>query len=55
VRTEIYLRRGFSLDLEDGVSAPFRRREFYTTLPSHVVEKTPILSIMAALGLAYGF
>lgn len=55
MRTEIYLGRGFSLDLEAGVSAPFLRREFYTTLPSHMVEKTPILSPMAALGLAYGF
>jgi hypothetical protein len=52
---EIYLGRGFSLDLEAGVSAPFLRREFCTTLPNQVVEKTPILLPMATLGLAYGF
>jgi hypothetical protein len=55
VRTAFHLGRGFSLDLEAGVSAPFFRREFYTTLPSHVVQKTPIVSPVAALGLAYGF
>ena len=54
-RTAVRLGRGFSLDLEVGVSAPFLRREFYTTLPSHVVEKTPTLSPMAGLGLNYGF
>jgi hypothetical protein len=55
VRTAVTLGRGFSLDLEVGASAPFIRREFYTTLPSHVVEKTPTISPMAGLGLAYGF
>ena len=54
-RMAVHLGRGFALDLEAGVSAPFLRREFYTTLPSHVVEKTPTLSPVAGLGLAYGF
>ncbi len=55
VQMAVYLGRGFSIDLEAGVSAPFFRREFYTTLPSNVVEKTPTLSPLAGLGLAYGF
>ena len=55
VRTAVHLGGGFLLDLEAGVSLPFLRREFYTTLPSHVVEKTPTISPMASLGLAYGF
>jgi hypothetical protein len=55
VRAAVLLGRGFSLDLEVGASAPFIRREFYTTLPSHVVEKTPTISPMAGLGLVYGF
>ncbi len=55
MRMAVYLGHGFSLDLEAGVSVPFLRREFYTTLPSHVVEKTPTLSPVAGLGLAYGF
>jgi hypothetical protein len=55
VRATLHLGRGFSLELEAGASAPFFRREFYTTLPSHVVEKTPTISPMAGLGLAYGF
>jgi len=55
VRTKVYLGRSLSLDLEVGASAPFLRREFYTTLPSNVVEKTPALSPLAGLGLAYGF
>lgn len=55
VRTALHLGRGFSLDLEAGASAPFIKREFYTTLPSHVVEKTPTISPMAGLGLGYGF
>ncbi len=55
VRTSVHLGRGFSLDLEVGASAPFIKREFYTTLPSHVVEKTPTISPVAGLGLAYGF
>ena len=54
VRTALHLGRGFSLDLEAGVSAPFMRREFYTTLPSHVVEKTPAISPVASLGLVCG-
>ena len=55
VRSAVHLGHGFSLDLEAGVSAPFFKREFYTTLPSHVVEKTPTISPVAGLGLAYGF
>jgi hypothetical protein len=55
VRMTVLLGRGLSLDLEAGVSVPFVRREFYTTVPSHVVEKTPAISPVAALGLAYGF
>jgi hypothetical protein len=55
VRTAVSLGRGFSLDLEVGATAPFIRREFYTTLPSHVVEKTPVVSPIAGLGLAYAF
>jgi hypothetical protein len=55
VRTAVHLGRGFSLDLEVGASVPFIRREFYTTLPSHVVEKTPTISPVAGLGFAYGF
>ena len=55
VRTAVRLGRGLFLDLEAGASLPFLRREFYTTLPSHVVEKTPTISPMAGLGLAYGF
>jgi hypothetical protein len=55
VRTAVHLGRGFSLELEAGVSAAFLRREFYTTLPSHVVEKTATISSLASLGLAYGF
>jgi len=54
-RMALKLGRGFALDLEAGVTTPFLRREFYTTLPSHVVEKTPILSPEGRLGLAYGF
>jgi hypothetical protein len=55
LRTAAHLGHGFALDLEAGVSVPFLSREFYTTLPSHVVEKTPTISPMAGLGLAYGF
>jgi hypothetical protein len=55
LRAAVHLGHGFALDLEAGVSAPFTRRAFYTTLPSHVVEKTPTISPMAQLGLAYGF
>ena len=55
VRSAVYLGDGLSLDLEAGVSAPFFSREFYTTLPSHVVDKTPTLSPVVGLGLAYGF
>ena len=55
LRTAVHLGRGFSLDLEAGASTPLIRREFYTTLPSHVVEKTPIISPVVGLGLAYGF
>jgi hypothetical protein len=55
LRTAVHLGRGFSLDLEAGASAPLIRREFYTTLPSHVVEKTPTISPVVGLGLAYGF
>ena len=53
-RTAVNLGRGFSLDLEAGVSAPFFKRAFYTTLPSHVVEKTSTISPVAGVGLAYG-
>ena len=53
-RTSVHLGRGFSLDLEAGVSAPFFKREFYTTLPSHVVEKTSTMSPVAGVGLDYG-
>jgi hypothetical protein len=55
LRTAVHLGRGFSLDLEAGATASLIGREFYTTLPSHVVEKTPTLSPVASLGLAYGF
>jgi hypothetical protein len=55
VRTAVRLGLGFSLELEAGASAAFIRREFYTTLPSHVVEKTATISPLASLGLAYGF
>ena len=55
VRMAVLLGRGLSLDLEAGVSVPLIRREFYTTLPSHVVGKTPAISPVAGLGLAYGF
>ena len=53
-RTTVHLGRGFSLDLEAGVTAPFFKREFYTTLPSHVVEKTSTISPGAGVGLDYG-
>jgi len=53
-RTTVNLGRGFSLDMEAGVSAPFFKREFYTTLPSHVVEKTATVSPVAGVGLAHG-
>jgi hypothetical protein len=55
VRMGMLLGRGISLDLEAGAVAPLLRREFYTTLPSHVVERTPAIAPMAGLGLAYGF
>jgi hypothetical protein len=55
LRTTAHLGHGFALDLEAGVSVPVLSREFYTTLPSHVVGKTPTISPIAGLGLAYGF
>lgn len=55
MRTAVRLGGGFSLDLEAGASVPFIRREFYTTLPSHVVDKTAVISPGAALGVSYGF
>jgi hypothetical protein len=55
LRAAVHLGHGLALDLEAGFSAPFARRAFYTTLPSHVVEKTPTISPVAELGLAYGF
>lgn len=55
LRTQAHLGHSFVLDLEAGVSVPILSREFYTTLPSHVVEKTPTISPMVDLGLAYGF
>jgi hypothetical protein len=55
VRAAVHLRFDFSLELEAGVSAALLRREFYTTLPSHVVEKTTAISSLASLGLAYSF
>lgn len=55
MRTAVRLGGGFSLDLEAGASVPFIRREFYTTLPSHVVDKTAVISPGAGLGVSYGF
>lgn len=55
MRTAFRLGGGFSLDLEAGASMPFIRREFYTTLPSHVVAKTAVISPVVGLGISYNF
>lgn len=54
VRAAVRLAGGFSLDLEAGASVPFIRRELYTTLPSHVVDKTAVISPVFGLGVSYG-
>ncbi|HEY5955676.1 MAG TPA: hypothetical protein VIV60_03940 [Polyangiaceae bacterium] len=54
-RMAIHLGGGLAFDLQAGVSAPFFSREFYTTLPSHVVERTPTFSPEVGVGLAYSF
>jgi hypothetical protein len=55
MRAAIRLGGGFSLDLEVGASVPFVRREFYTTLPGHVVDKTAVISPVFGLGVSYAF
>ncbi len=54
-RTGVHFGGAYSLDFEAGISAAVPKREFYTTLPTHVVERTPTFSPIASLGLAYAF
>jgi hypothetical protein len=54
VRLAAVLGRGFSVELEGGIAAPLVERSFYVTLPRNIVAKTPVISPMVSLGLAYG-
>lgn len=53
VRTAAFLGRGFSLELEGGISAPLVKRRFFATVPSNVVAETPTISPIVAIGLTY--
>jgi hypothetical protein len=54
VRSAAALGRGFSVELEGGIAAPLVERSFYVTVPKNVIAKTPVISPMVSLGLAYG-
>lgn len=53
VRTAAFLGRGFSLELEGGISAPLVKRRFFATVPSNVVAETPTISPIVGIGLTY--
>jgi hypothetical protein len=53
VRMAAFLGRGFSLELEGGITAPLLKRRFFATVPSHVVAETPVISPLVGLGLTY--
>jgi hypothetical protein len=53
VRVAAFLGRGFSLELEGGISAPLVKRRFFDTTPSNVVAETPIISPTVGVGLTY--
>ena len=55
VRTAAFLGRGFSLELEGGISAPLVKRRFFATTPSNVVAETPTISPIVGVGLTYAW
>jgi hypothetical protein len=54
IRTTAFLGRGFSLELDAGLTTPLLKRRFFSTIPSNVVAETPTLSPIVGLGLTYG-
>ena len=53
-RLAAFLGRGFSLELEGGVTVPLLKRRFFATVPGNVVAETPSLSPIVGLALTYG-
>jgi hypothetical protein len=54
VRAAAFIGRGFSLELEGGISAPLIKRRFFASMPSNVVAETPTISPIVGVGLTYG-
>jgi hypothetical protein len=54
LRAAAFLGRGFSLELEGGITAPLLKRRFFATVPSNVVAETPTISPIVGIGLTYG-